>query len=41
MVRVVRMGYFVYFRLWATFLYKVCKGSLAKQRQQNTKVEVK
>ena len=39
-VRTLRMGYPVYFRLYATF-HKRCRASMTKHRQQNIKVKVK
>ena len=40
-VRVLRIGYLVYFRLYVTFFYKQCRASMTKDRQQSTKVKVK
>ena len=40
-VRALRMGYPVYFRLYATVFYKSCRASMTKHRQQRTKVRAR
>ena len=40
-VRALRMGYHLYFRLWATLFYRTCRASMTKHRPQSTKVRAK